>query len=50
MELNIALIDLAIVLFYLVGIVIIGIMSTRRQQMNSENYFLAGQGLGWMLD
>ena len=29
------------VLLYLVGIVIIGIMSTQRQQINSENYFLA---------
>lgn len=48
MELNIAPLDLIIVLLYLVGIVIIGIMSTRRQKMNSENYFLAGRGLGWM--
>jgi SSS family solute:Na+ symporter len=48
MKLNIAPIDLGIVLVYLIGIVVIGIMSTRRQKMNSENYFLAGRGLGWM--
>ena len=48
MKLNIAPIDLGIVLVYLIGIVVIGVMSTRSQKMNSENYFLAGRGLGWM--
>tara|TARA_S200000501_G_scaffold141907_1_gene134006 strand:+ start:225 stop:1850 length:1626 start_codon:yes stop_codon:yes gene_type:complete len=48
MKLNIAPLDLAIILVYLVGILIIGIVSTRRQSMSSENYFLAGRGLGWI--
>ena len=48
MKLNIATLDLAIILVYLVGILIIGIVSTRRQNMSSENYFLAGRGLGWI--
>ena len=48
MKLNIAPLDLAIILVYLIGILIIGILSTRRQSMSSENYFLAGRGLGWI--
>ena len=48
MKLNIAPLDLAIILVYLVGILIVGIVSTKRQSMSSENYFLAGRGLGWI--
>ncbi len=39
--------DLLIILLYLIGIVLLGIFSTRRQKLTSENYFLAGRGLSW---
>lgn len=44
---EISTIDLSIILFYLVGIVALGIYSTRKQALTSENYFLAGRGLSW---
>ena len=44
---EISTIDLLIVLTYLIGIVALGIYATRKQQLTSENYFLAGRGLSW---
>ncbi len=32
---------------YLVGIVIVGLLSARKVKMTGEGYFLAGRGLGW---
>jgi SSS family solute:Na+ symporter len=43
------LLDLVIIVAYMVGIVVLGIYSTRKQKLNSENYFLAGRGLNWMV-
>ena len=47
MELQIPVLDLIIIVVYLVGIVAIGILSTRKQKLDSDNYFLAGRGLKW---
>ncbi len=47
MELNIPILDLIIIIIYLVGICAVGVLSTRKQKMTSDNYFLAGRGLKW---
>ena len=49
MDLNINTIDLTIIIVYLVGILLIGILSVRLRKMTSEGYFLAGRGLGWVM-
>ncbi len=49
MNLNINRIDLAIIAVYLVGILLIGILSVRLKKMTGEGYFLAGRGLGWVM-
>ena len=49
MDLNINTIDLVIIVVYLVGILLVGILSVRLQKMTSEGYFLAGRGLGWVM-
>jgi len=41
-------IDLAIVVAYLAGILLIGVFSSRRQGQTSAGYFLAGRSLGWV--
>jgi SSS family solute:Na+ symporter len=46
-ELGIPLIDLIIIVVYLIGILFIGIWSTRKQTLTSDYYFLAGRGLKW---
>ena len=46
-DLKIPLLDLIIIIAYLIGIVVIGILSTRKQKMTTDNYFLAGRGLKW---
>jgi len=46
---NISVIDLTIIIVYLLGILIIGILSGRSKKMTSERYFLAGRGLNWIL-
>ena len=46
---KINLIDLSIIIIYLVGILVIGIMSVRLKKMTSDRYFLAGRGLNWIL-
>ena len=44
---SISKIDIVIILIYMVGIVLLGVLSTRKQKLTSENYFLAGRGLTW---
>lgn len=39
--------DLSIIVLYLIGIVALGIYSTRKLKLTSDNYFLAGRGLSW---
>ena len=46
-QLKIPILDLAIIIVYLIGIVAVGILSTRKQKQSSDNYFLAGRGLRW---
>ena len=46
---QISIIDLSIIVIYLVGILVIGIMSVRFKKMTSDGYFLAGRGLNWVM-
>ena len=46
---QISIIDLSIIIIYLVGILVIGIMSVRLKKMTSDGYFLAGRGLNWIM-
>lgn len=45
--LRIPLLDLAIIVAYMLGILAVGVLSVRRQTMTGEVYFLAGRSLGW---
>jgi len=49
MDLTINTIDLTIIIVYLVGILLVGILSVSLKKMTSEGYFLAGRGLGWIM-
>jgi len=49
MNSTISLIDSSIIIIYLVGILLIGILSVRMKKMTSDGYFLAGRGLNWVL-
>lgn len=49
MDLNINTIDLTIIIIYLVGILLVGILSVKLRKMTSEGYFLAGRGLSWIV-
>lgn len=42
-------IDLIIIVSYLTGILALGILSTRKTKMTSDNYFLAGRSLNWVV-
>lgn len=42
-------IDVIIIVFYLLGILALGIFSTRKTAMTSVNYFLAGRSLNWVV-
>ncbi len=46
---KISLIDSSIIIIYLVGILVIGILSVRLKKMTSDGYFLAGRGLNWVM-
>ena len=46
---KISAIDSIIIIVYLVGILVIGILSVRYKKMTSDGYFLAGRGLNWVL-
>jgi len=46
---NISLIDSVIIIVYLIGILVIGVMSVKIKKMSSDSYFLAGRGLNWVL-
>ncbi len=46
---NIPLPDLVIIIVYLIGILAIGLYSVRKTKMSSDNYFLAGRGLKWLI-
>jgi solute:Na+ symporter, SSS family len=42
-------IDVIIILIYIVGILAIGLYSVRKNKMSSDNYFLAGRSLKWLV-
>ncbi|MBT3244158.1 MAG: sodium/solute symporter [Bacteroidetes bacterium] len=44
---SIPLLDLAIIIVYLLGILTVGIWVVRKQKMTSNSYFLAGRSLNW---
>lgn len=46
---KISLIDSSIIILYLIGILVIGILSVKTKKMTSEGYFLAGRGLNWVM-
>jgi solute:Na+ symporter, SSS family len=46
---GIPILDLVIIIAYLAGILIVGILSTRKQSLTSNNYFLAGRSLSWAM-
>ncbi len=45
MDLSINTVDLIIIVVYLVGILLLGILSVRLRKMDSEGYFLAGKAV-----
>ncbi len=46
---KIGTVDSLIIAAYLVGILVIGIMSVRLKKMTSDGYFPAGRGLNWSM-
>ena len=48
-NLKIDTIDLIIIIVYILGILFIGLWSVRKSKMTSDNYFLAGRGLKWLI-
>ena len=46
-HLRIPVLDLAIIVAYIVVILAIGILSTRRSKMTGQVFFLAGRSLPW---
>lgn len=48
-EIKIGTIDVVIILIYIVGILAIGLFSVRKNKMTSNNYFLAGRSLRWLV-
>jgi SSS family solute:Na+ symporter len=48
-NLKIGTTDLIIIIIYIIGILAIGLWSVRKNKMTSDNYFLAGRGLKWLI-
>jgi len=48
-DIKIDTIDLVIIVVYIIGILLIGLWSVRKSRMTSDNYFLAGRGLKWLI-
>ncbi|MDX1639439.1 MAG: sodium/solute symporter, partial [Balneolaceae bacterium] len=44
---EIGIIDTSVIVLYLLGILVLGIWSVRKQKMSSKNYFLAARSLNW---
>lgn len=44
---NVSTVDIVIILAYLIGIVLVGLLSARNTKMTGERYFLAGRQLRW---
>ena len=41
------LIDIIVIAFYLIGIMVIGLLVVRKKSMNTDGYFLAERSLKW---
>jgi SSS family solute:Na+ symporter len=48
-KLAIPILDLAVIVVYLIGILVAGILSVRKLKLTSQVYFLAGRSLSWGL-
>ena len=48
-NLQIPILDLVIIVTYMVGILVVGVLSTRHQKLTGDVYFLAGRSLGWVM-
>ncbi len=46
---QVSILDSFIIILYLLGILIVGVLAARRKKMDSTNYFLAGRSLNWVL-
>lgn len=46
-KLAIPILDLVIIMAYLIGIVVVGLLSVRKLKQSSQDYFLAGKSLKW---
>ncbi len=46
---KIPVIDMIIIMVYMIGILVVGVLSVRKKKMTSEKYFLAGRSLNWVL-
>jgi solute:Na+ symporter, SSS family len=44
---NISVIDLTVIVAYLIGILLIGLLAVRRRSITGNEYFLAGRSLSW---
>jgi SSS family solute:Na+ symporter len=44
---KIATVDLAVIACYMIGIMLVGILSVRKKTLTGEEYFLAGRSLNW---
>lgn len=49
MENKLGTADMLIIIIYIIGILVIGLFSTRKNIMTSNNYFLAGRSLKWLI-
>ncbi|HVT86004.1 MAG TPA: sodium:solute symporter [Chitinophagaceae bacterium] len=48
-DIKIGTIDIVVILIYITGILAIGLYSVRKSKMTSNNYFLAGRSLKWII-
>ena len=48
-DIKIGAADLVIIVIYIIGILAIGLFSVRKSKMTSNNYFLAGRSLKWLI-
>lgn len=46
-DLSIPVLDLIIIITYMIGILVVGILSVRKMKLTSQGYFLAGRSLKW---
>ncbi len=47
MNLNLPVLDLAIIIIYLIGMIVLGLWASRHMRTTSTGYYLAGRSLSW---